>query len=118
MTSRWNCIGMKSQQAWIDAVAMGVDRPYLRALRVAGIDEHIPSRGYDRRRDTQQGGIPGLQPSVSCAAGGGFVTPPLAAESMHIHGLHRDRIERLDFQILKRVRKVPGLDLNMDQYFH
>src|ERR1019366_9624743 len=97
-------------------MTVNVDDSDLRALRVPRVDENVPGCRHDHRRDTQNGGAPRMQPLVTGAAGRHLVLLPVAAESINVYGFCRNRIRRVDLKVLKRVRKVGSLYLDM--YFH
>jgi len=99
-------------------MTVNADDADLRALWMPRIDENVPGCRHDHRRDTQKSGAPGVQPLVASESAGQLTLLPLAAESINVYGLDRNRIGRLDLKILKRVRKVASFYLDMDQYLH
>lgn len=93
---------------------VNADDPDTCALRVSGVDEEVPGRRRDHRRDTQDGSASRIQPMVASLTRRHLVLVPVAAESTDIQRFGGNRIRGVDLKILKRVRKVASLDLGMD----
>ncbi len=90
------------------------DNPYMRAVRVTGVDEHVPCGGHGYRWHTQKRSALRVQPQIAVAPGRRLVIMPVTAECAGVDSFHRNCIGRVDLKILEGVRKIADFYLDVD----